>query len=86
MSTVFTGLTPAQADGLACVACGEDYTEFPGNTVPVGVTEAGDQVFACADRCAPALRVLCGPACISPTPGVHDCCPGPAAGRAAVAR
>lgn len=51
-ATVFTNLTEAQADGLSCVVCAEDFTTFLGATVPVGVSEAGSQVFACAVACA----------------------------------
>lgn len=54
-ATVFTDLAEAQADGLACVVCDEDFTEFLGNTVPVGVSNAGAQVFACASTCAPSV-------------------------------
>jgi hypothetical protein len=43
---LFTSLNEAQADGLACVECGRPATEdVP--MCPVGVSEAGGQVFAC---------------------------------------
>ncbi|PNG93478.1 hypothetical protein SMF913_28943 [Streptomyces malaysiensis] len=41
------GLTPAQADGLACVACGADYLHIHVPHVPVGRSVTGSQVFAC---------------------------------------
>ena len=77
-------LTPAQADGLACVACGEDYTQpYSAPSVPVDVY-AGGQLFACEGRCAARWCVVCGPGCVAPTPGVHTSCPGPAAGATVV--
>lgn len=47
-SVVFdaANLTEAQADGLACVACGADYMTADTASVPVG-TVRGSQVFAC---------------------------------------
>lgn len=51
-TAVFRDLNDAQADGLACVVCDEDYTVFLGDTVPVGVSIAGSQVFACRIGCA----------------------------------
>ncbi|MFG1949688.1 hypothetical protein [Micromonospora sp. NPDC048830] len=44
------GLTPAQADGFACVVCGAQSTAM----VPVGVLPGVGQVFACATECASA--------------------------------
>jgi hypothetical protein len=43
-----TGLTQAQADGVACVSCGADFTQLhcPPH-VPVGRSPAGNHVFAC---------------------------------------
>lgn len=42
-------LTEAQADGLVCVVCGGDEP-----TVPVGRSDTGSQVFACAQCCGEA--------------------------------
>ena len=77
-TALYRDLNPAQADGLACVVCGEDYTEFLGDTVPVGVSTTGSQVFACKTGCA--AGTVCGPGCCSPVLGVHTACPGPQAG------
>lgn len=44
---IITGLTLAQADGLACVTCGDDYLRLRVLHVPVGRSVAGSQVFAC---------------------------------------
>ncbi|GAA0632577.1 hypothetical protein GCM10010174_62070 [Kutzneria viridogrisea] len=46
-------LTQAQADGLACVACGRDYLHDPARTPssPVGQSATGSQIFACAPGC-----------------------------------
>ncbi len=52
-TAVFAGLTELQADGLACVVCGEDHRPAAVPAVPVGVSAAGSQVFACATGCAP---------------------------------
>lgn len=91
MSTETTGLTAlyrdlneAQADGLACIVCGEDYTIFLGNTVPVGFSTTGSQVFACEVGCAASLCIVCGPGCCAPILGVHTSCPGPLVGRTVV--
>jgi len=48
------GLTPAQADGLACVVCGVDYLEHNTPRRPVGRSHTDSQVFAC---CAHRARV-----------------------------
>jgi hypothetical protein len=77
--TLHPNLTEAQADGLACVVCGEDFMASPIAHVPVDVY-AGGQLFACEGRCAARWCVVCGPGCVAPTPGVHTSCPGPAAG------
>ena len=50
-------LTPAQADGLACVVCGRDYLDRTEDTafgsaavrLPVGRSRNGSQVFACTE-------------------------------------
>lgn len=44
---MITGLTAAQADGLACVVCGADYLRIRVPHVPVGRSVTGSQVFAC---------------------------------------
>lgn len=49
---VWRGLSTAQADGWACVVCGADYWQARPVSVPVGVSESGSQVFACAGQCA----------------------------------
>jgi len=41
------GLTPTQADGLACVVCAVDYLERNTLRRPVGRSRSGSQVFAC---------------------------------------
>lgn len=56
---VFTGLTPTQADGLACVECGADFATAGVSSYPVGVSETGSQAFACTDECA-ALTIVKG--------------------------
>jgi excisionase family DNA binding protein len=40
-------LTPAQADGLACVVCEVDYLSTTAAHRPVGRSHTGSQVFAC---------------------------------------
>ncbi len=45
-------LSPAQADGLACVVCGADYLTVRAAHRPVGHSQSGSQVFACRGRCA----------------------------------
>jgi hypothetical protein len=47
-----TQLTPAQADGLACVVCGADYLTVRVPHRPVGRSVTGSQVFACSATCA----------------------------------
>jgi len=49
---IWTGLSPAQADGLACVICAHDFRIRGSVSVPVGRSHTGSQVFACLDRCA----------------------------------
>ena len=51
---IWTGLSPAQADGLACVICAHDFRVRGSVSVPVGRSHTGSQVFACVDRCARA--------------------------------
>jgi hypothetical protein len=48
---IIRGLSPSQADGLACVVCGADFLRVLVAHVPVGRSVTGSQVFACA-RCA----------------------------------
>lgn len=77
LTTLHPNLTEAQADGLACIVCGDTRAD----TVPVGVSAAGSQVFACEHRCAATLCIVCGPGCCAPVLGVHTSCPGPLVGR-----
>ena len=44
------GLSPAQADGLACVVCAVDYLEHNTPRRPVGWSQSGSQVFACCEH------------------------------------
>lgn len=81
LATLHRDLNDAQADGLACVVCNEDYTEFLGDTVPVGVSATGSQVFACAVGCTETLCIVCGPGCCSPILGIHGAEPGRRVGR-----
>ena len=48
----WTGLAPAQADGLTCVVCGRDFRTPGSVAVPVGRSHTGSQVFACIGQCA----------------------------------
>lgn len=50
--TFYTGLSPLQADGLACVVCARDYLRCGGAAVPVGRSQTGSQVFACVGECS----------------------------------
>jgi len=50
---IITGLTPLQADGLACVVCGANYLRIRVPHIPVGRSLTGSQIFACAG-CRPA--------------------------------
>jgi hypothetical protein len=45
--TVMVGLTPVQADGLACVVCDAEYLHVQVPHVPVGPSRTGSQVFVC---------------------------------------
>jgi hypothetical protein len=45
-------LSPAQADGLACVVCQTNYPLVRTAHVPVGRSVTGSQVFACVGQCA----------------------------------
>jgi hypothetical protein len=47
--TIFTVLSPSQADGLACVVCGADFLRVLVAHVPMGRSLTGSQVFACAE-------------------------------------
>jgi hypothetical protein len=44
---IITGLSPLQADGLACVVCGNNYLRVRTPSVPVGRSHTGSQVFVC---------------------------------------
>jgi hypothetical protein len=48
---VWRGLSPARADGLACVVCAADYLTVATARRPVGRSETGSQVFACLPGC-----------------------------------
>ena len=50
----FPGLSPAQADGQACVVCGRRLRGCGLVWLPVGRSHTGSQVFACAVTCAHA--------------------------------
>ncbi|MGH3659979.1 MAG: helix-turn-helix domain-containing protein, partial [Micromonosporaceae bacterium] len=43
-------LSPAQADGLACVVCGADFLTVAVARRPVGRSGTGSQVFACSEH------------------------------------
>ena len=49
-------LTPDQAGGLDYVHCGVSFTREAVPHVLVGRSEAGSQVFACAERCAEEIE------------------------------
>jgi len=70
-------LTPAQADGLACVVCGVDYLKHNTARRPVGRSQSGSQVFACCTH--RAVRHAVGG-------GYVDVRPGPTGREAAAAR
>ena len=57
---IMSGLTPLQADGLGCVACGADYLRVRVLHVPVGRSVTGSQVFACVGRCQDKVRCVAG--------------------------
>jgi len=62
---LWSGLSPAQAEGHACVVCGRDYLReraHPTRWVPVGRAEGTtSQVFACVGRCADHAAARCYP-------------------------
>jgi hypothetical protein len=58
--TIITGLTPAQADGIACVSCGADYLRVRIPHVPVARSRTGSQVFACAGCCQDEAQPAAG--------------------------
>lgn len=51
---IITGLTPQQADGLACVLCGTACLDNPVPHRPIGRSTSGSQVFACS-HCDPHI-------------------------------
>jgi hypothetical protein len=55
---VFTGLNPAQADGLACVHCGTGYLAVRVPHQPVGRSETDSQVFVCVGQCTDAVELV----------------------------
>ena len=62
------GLTPAQADGLACVVCAVDYLEHNTPRRPVGRSQSGSQVFACCEHRAVRHAVAGGYVDVRPGP------------------
>ncbi|SFK52542.1 hypothetical protein SAMN05421835_12363 [Amycolatopsis sacchari] len=86
--TVYTGLSPLQADGLACVTCNRNYLHSRVAHVPVGRSHTGSQVFACLGACLTALLdgAACecngGPSCACPDCDCLDCSYRPALRRA----
>jgi len=61
-------LTPAQADGLACVVCAVDYLEHNTPRRPVGWSQSGSQVFACCEHRAVRHAVAGGYVDVRPGP------------------
>jgi hypothetical protein len=55
--TIVTGLTPLQADGLACVLCGTACRDNPVPHRPIGRSTYSSQIFACA-HCVPDTVVV----------------------------
>lgn len=55
---VWSELSPAQAEGLACVICGGNFLREGLMCVPVGCCNTGSQVFACSGSCAHRVREL----------------------------
>lgn len=47
---VLHGLSPDQADGVACAVCAVPF-RIGDRSIPVGNSTNGAQVFACADTC-----------------------------------
>ena len=62
------GLSPAQADGLACVVCAVDYLENNTPRRPVGWSPSGSQVFACCEHRAVRHAVAGGYVDVRPGP------------------
>ena len=58
--TIIAGLSPLQADGLACAACGAGYLRVCVPHVPVGRSVTGSQVFACVGCCPDQARQATG--------------------------
>jgi hypothetical protein len=58
--TIITGLTPLQADGLACVVRCADYLHVRVRHVLVGRSVTGSQVFACVGCCPDNARRTAG--------------------------
>lgn len=51
-TATYVGLSPVQADGLACVICHRNYLTDQHPARPVGFALAtGSQVFACTGEC-----------------------------------
>lgn len=58
--TIIAGLTPPQADGLACVVCGADYPRVRVPHAPMGRSVTASQVFACVGCCPDDERRAAG--------------------------
>jgi hypothetical protein len=54
---IWIGLDPAAADGQACVVCGRGFRVRGSVRLPVGRSQTGSQVFACAGDCAQQAAV-----------------------------
>lgn len=57
---IIKGLSPLQADGLACVFCDADYLRVRVPHVPIGRSVTGSQVFACVPCCPDDVRRAAG--------------------------
>ncbi|MGH3907001.1 MAG: helix-turn-helix domain-containing protein [Pseudonocardiaceae bacterium] len=62
------GLSPAQADGLACVVCNADFLTVKVPHRPVGRSHTGSQVFACVEHRAVRHAVTGGYVDVRPGP------------------
>jgi len=77
------GLSPAQADGLACVVCAADYLEHNTPRRPVGWSQSGSQVFACCEHRAVRHAVGGGYVDVRPRPTGREVAAARARGDAA---
>lgn len=55
---IWTKLSPAQADGHACVICSRNFHVRDPAAMAVGRSLTGSQVFACAGVCVSRVREL----------------------------